>query len=85
MLFQRFLAVMVLVLPGLAGTYGWILMKDVWFASLDPNILFAWPLFLFGLFLFVFGIAFLGGWILFRDRKRNYVQPKFREKKKKTE
>jgi hypothetical protein len=84
MLFQRFLAVMVLVLPGFAGTYGWILMKDVWFASLDPNIPFAWPHFLFGLFLFIFGIAFIGGWILFRDRKRNYVQPKFREKKKNT-
>jgi hypothetical protein len=27
-------------------------------------------------------MTFLGGWILARDRKRNYVGPRFKEKQK---
>lgn len=27
-------------------------------------------------------MSFLGGWILTRDRKKNYVGPRFREKQK---
>jgi hypothetical protein len=84
MAFQRFLAVMVLVIPGIAGTYGWILMKDTIFNALDPNVPMNWLVFFGGLILFLFGIAFIGGWIFFRDRKRNYVHPRFMEKKKKS-
>lgn len=84
MTFQRLIAILIIVIPGVAGTYGWILMKEAIIASLGPNIDFSWVRFLLGLVLFIFGVAFIGGWMLFRDRKRNYVQPMFREKKKKT-
>jgi hypothetical protein len=84
MAFQRLIAVLILVIPGVAGTYGWILMKETIIDSMGPEIAFSWLRFLLGLILFLFGVAFIGGWMFFRDRKRNYVQPKFREKRKKT-
>ena len=60
-------------------------MKDAVFLYIavhgDDNVAnpaFGWLSFLGGLALFVIGIGFLGGWILFRDRKRNYVGPRFK-------
>ncbi|UUZ79540.1 DUF2627 domain-containing protein [Paenibacillus sp. P26] len=82
---SRFIAILLLVIPGLAATYGFLAMKDAWFAQFDhtvpdPHIL--WGKLLWGSLLFAAGIAFLGGWIFFRDRKRNYVAPRFRKKRK---
>lgn len=85
----RFIAVLLLVIPGAAATYGFLKMKDAVFtyfsgfgdetSSIMP--VFAWGPFLLGLILFLAGIGFIGGWIFFRDRKRNYVSPRFRTKK----
>ncbi len=87
--FARFIAVILLVIPGIAATYGFLLMKDAlfnWFAQFGNEEQlaydFQWLMFLSGLLLFALGVAFIGGWILFRDRKRNYVAPRFKEKKK---
>ena len=82
---QRFIAIMLLVIPGFFATYGFLAMKDAWFAQFgspetNPHIL--WGKFVIGLILFVAGVAFIGGWIFYRDRKRNYVAPRFRAKKK---
>jgi hypothetical protein len=41
-----------------------------------------WGKLLLGLILFAAGVAFIGGWIFFRDRKRNYVAPRFKAKRK---
>ena len=89
-IFARFIAVMLLVIPGLAATYGFLLMKDAlfdWFAQFGSDhpgtIDFQWLMFLAGFVLFGIGIAFIGGWIFFRDRKRNYVAPRFKEKRPK--
>lgn len=79
--FSRFIAVLLLVIPGWAATYGFLLMKNAVFASFGPGA-FPWLSFLAGLLLFILGVAFIGGWIFYRDRKRNYVAPRFREKKK---
>lgn len=79
--FSRFVAVLLLVIPGWAATYGFLLMKDAVFESFGPGTL-PWLKFVGGLALFVLGVAFIGGWIFYRDRKRNYVAPRFREKKK---
>ncbi|MED4601606.1 DUF2627 domain-containing protein [Paenibacillus validus] len=84
--FQRFIAILLLVIPGFMATYGFLAMKDAWFAQFDVNdgdagILW-WKLAL-GFILFGLGVAFIGGWIFFRDRKRNYVAPRFRQKRKK--
>ncbi|MCZ8520623.1 MULTISPECIES: DUF2627 family protein [Paenibacillus] len=84
--FYRFIAILMLVIPGLMATYGFLAIKDAWFAQFDaaaadPGIL--WGKLLFGLLLFAAGVAFIGGWIFFRDRKRNYVAPRFRANKRK--
>jgi len=82
--FMRFVAIMLLVIPGLTATYGFLLMKDAFFAQFEPDIgSMLWGKFIIGLVLLLVGIYFLGGWILFRDRKRNYVVPRFKEKRKK--
>jgi len=83
---QRLLAVLLLVIPGIAATYGFLAMKDAWFAQFGPpeqNPRILWSQFAVGFVLFVAGVAFVGGWIFFRDRKRNYVAPRFKQKKNK--
>lgn len=85
---QRFVAVLLLLIPGFLATYGFLSMKNAWFAQFgapetDPHV--QWGKLLVGLILFLIGVAFIGGWIFFRDRKRNYVAPRFRQKKKNRE
>ncbi|REE70611.1 uncharacterized protein DUF2627 [Paenibacillus taihuensis] len=84
----RFIAVLLLVIPGLGATYGFLLMKDAifhYFSSFGDETVttrhFEWWMFLGGLVLFLIGVAFIGGWTFYRDRKRNYVAPKFRQKR----
>lgn len=82
---QRFIAILLLIIPGLAATYGFLAMKDAWFAQFGPedsNPHILWGKMVLGFVLFAAGVAFIGGWIFFRDRKRNYVAPRFRAKKR---
>ncbi|HEX7056092.1 MAG TPA: DUF2627 domain-containing protein [Bacilli bacterium] len=67
----RMIAVLLLVIPGAAATYGFLLMKDAVFAAFGPPR-FPFLRFLAGLLLFAGGVAFIAGWVNFRDRKRNY-------------
>lgn len=79
---KRFVAILLLLIPGFAATYGFLAMKNAWFAQFEaPGSGIAWLKFAVGFVLFVAGIAFVGGWIFFRDRKRNYVAPRFRQKR----
>jgi hypothetical protein len=85
MFVSRFVAAMLLVIPGFAATYGFLAMKDAFFAQFGPkegNPHMLWGKFAFGLVLFIIGVAFIGGWIFFRDRKRNYVAPRFKAKRR---
>ncbi|MCS7461606.1 DUF2627 domain-containing protein [Paenibacillus doosanensis] len=85
-MFFRFVAVMLLVIPGVMATYGFLAMKDAWFAQFGPleaNPHVLWGKLALGLVLFLCGVAFIGGWIFFRDRKRNYVAPRFKAKRPK--
>ncbi len=83
----RLLAIMLLVIPGWIATAGFLKIKNAgfaWFASLDPTQQkqpFPWWETIWGLVMFLGGIAFIAGWIFYRDRKHNYVAPRFREKK----
>lgn len=79
--FERLLAIILLVVPGVLATYGFLWMKDAVFINFTPAG-FPWIKFIGGLLAFSVGVAFIAGWIFFRDRKRNYVAPRFREKKK---
>jgi hypothetical protein len=79
--FQRLIAITLLIIPGALATFGFLWMKDALFVQFTPAG-FPWLKFLGGLVSFSAGVAFIAGWIFYRDRKRNYVAPRFREKKK---
>ncbi|MBD2847309.1 DUF2627 domain-containing protein [Paenibacillus sp. IB182496] len=84
----RFIAVLLLVIPGLAAAYGFLALKEVFFSYFsdfgndETTPQFMWGKFIIGALFFLAGVGFIGGWIFFRDRKRNYVAPRFKEKKK---
>ena len=85
MLVSRIIAVLLLVIPGVMATYGFMLAKNALFDYIgkgDSPVGFAWSLFLLGLLLFLLGVGFIGGWVFFRDRKRNYVAPRYKAKRK---
>jgi threonine/homoserine/homoserine lactone efflux protein len=82
---KRFIAALLLVIPGIIATYGFLAMKDAFFAQFgapetNPHIL--WGKMILGFFLFAIGVGFIGGWTFFRDRKRNYLAPRFKAKRK---
>lgn len=81
----RFIAILLLVIPGISATYGFLKMKNVLFAYFaelgQKNPSFDFLHFALGFLFFIFGVGFIGGWIFFRDRKRNYVAPRFRAKR----
>lgn len=87
LILQRLIAILLLVIPGIGAAYGFLLMKDALFdyfadmgdVSITPS--FAWGWFILGAFLFLIGIAFIGGWVFYRDRKRNYLSPRFLPKR----
>lgn len=82
--FSRFVAILLLVIPGVIATYGFLAMKDAFFAQFDSEEAhMLWGKFILGFILFIAGVAFLAGWIFFRDRKRNYVAPRFKAKRRK--
>jgi hypothetical protein len=79
---SKLIAVLLLVVPGLLATYGFLAMKDAIFAQFDSGLGFLWGKFVIGFICFAAGTAFIGGWTFYRDRKRNYVAPRFKAKRK---
>lgn len=79
---QRFAAALLLVVPGVAAAYGFLAMKDSFFHQFEPGEYFHWGKFIAGFILFGLGSAFIGGWTFYRDRKRGYLAPRFKEKRK---
>lgn len=84
----RLIAVLLLVIPGFAATYGFLEIKNAIFdyvaAHGDDEIIkptFGWLKLIKGLIFFGCGAGFIGGWIFYRDKKRNYVAPRFRKKR----
>ncbi len=76
---QRFIALMILVLPGFLAGYGIKLMRDIFFNILHSPFPSLWLQFVAGLVLMISGVGFIAGFILFRDRKNNKVAPRFRK------
>ncbi|AMA73692.1 MULTISPECIES: DUF2627 domain-containing protein [Aneurinibacillus] len=81
-MFLRFVAVFIVyIIPGAVAAYGFKMMRDTLYLYFDPAIhTFLIGKFMLGFVLFVLGIAFIGGFILHTDRKKNLVQPRFRKK-----
>ncbi|AEV19978.1 MULTISPECIES: DUF2627 domain-containing protein [Geobacillus] len=78
----RMIALLILVIPGLGAALGIKWMRDALFGINGPLFSALWLQFLAGLALFAAGLAFLGGFLLHRDRKRNKVQARFQRKRK---
>lgn len=76
---QRLIALTILLIPGFIAALGIKLMRDMFFGIAQPPFSILWLQFLVGLLLFLFGLGFVGGFILHRDRKRNKVQPRFKK------
>nr|WP_027417329.1 DUF2627 domain-containing protein [Aneurinibacillus terranovensis] len=78
----RFLAVMIVyVIPGAIAVFGFKMMRDTVFLYFDPTIHhFMAGRFFAALAMFLFGLCFIAGYILHKDRKKNRVQSRFQKK-----
>lgn len=76
----KYIALAILVIPGIVAVVGVKLIRDTLFNALDQPFPYLWIQFGSGLLMTASGIAFVGGWIFYRDRKRHYVAQKFRRK-----
>ena len=72
---SSFFALLILVIPGAMAVYGWTMMRDAIFSTFGES--FEWLHFILGLFLFIISLAFVGGFIFYRDKKRKKVQKRF--------
>ncbi|MBU8907749.1 DUF2627 domain-containing protein [Desertibacillus haloalkaliphilus] len=77
---MRFIALLVLLIPGFIAGFGIKLMRDVFFNILHVPFPALWLQFFAGLIAFVLGLGFVGGFIFYRDRKNNKVAPKYQKK-----
>ncbi|WP_163969948.1 DUF2627 domain-containing protein [Oceanobacillus halotolerans] len=68
----RIIAVLALVIPGIISAFGIKLMRDAMFQDIYPIFFHVVVQFIFGLVFFIGGIAFIGGFIIYRDRKNAY-------------
>ncbi|MCY8575105.1 DUF2627 domain-containing protein [Bacillus haynesii] len=76
----RMIALLVLLIPGGLAALGIKLMRDTVFGVLMSPFQILWLQGLAGFICFGGGLYLLGGFILYRDRKRNQVSPRFRKK-----
>lgn len=74
----RIIAVLLLFIPGVLAAFGIKLMRDALFSDFYAILFNVEIQFIIGLVLFVAGLAFVGGFVVHRDRKKNLVKPKKR-------
>jgi len=67
---QRLIAVLIIAIPGVIATYGWTIMRDVIFTNFGSEHPFEIWKFIGGLILFAGGLAFIGGWYIRRERRK---------------
>ncbi|HLO12249.1 MAG TPA: DUF2627 domain-containing protein [Pseudoneobacillus sp.] len=78
----RIIALLILVVPGFFAAVGIKFMRDMLFGILHSPFPFLWLQFISGFILFIVGLGFVAGFIFHRDRKRNKVQSRFQQTKK---
>ncbi|QHZ47596.1 MULTISPECIES: DUF2627 domain-containing protein [unclassified Bacillus (in: firmicutes)] len=76
----RLIALLILLIPGALAAAGIKLMRDTVFGVLIDPFQILWLQGLTGMICFAGGLYLLGGFIFYRDRKRNQVSPRFRKK-----
>ncbi|MYL41882.1 MULTISPECIES: DUF2627 domain-containing protein [Virgibacillus] len=76
---MRIIAALLLFIPGIISAIGIKLMRDSLFASFYPIFFHTSIQFIIGLILFLAGIAFIGGFIIYRDRKRQRTREEIKK------
>ncbi|XVY16070.1 DUF2627 domain-containing protein [Bacillus subtilis] len=77
---SRLLALLILVIPGAISALGIKLMRDTLFGHTIKPFSALCLQGLSGFIFFGIGLYVLAGFILYRDRKRNQVSPRFRKR-----
>jgi len=75
----RLIAFLMIIIPVGLAAIGVKLIRDSLFDIIHPLFPWIWLQFAVGTIFFVIGIGFIGGWIVSRDRKRNYNYKKIRK------
>lgn len=70
----RFIAVLVLFIPGIIGAFGIKLMRDALFSEVYSILYNETIQFIVGLILFIGGLSFVAGFIFHRDKKRQRIK-----------
>lgn len=70
----RFIAVLLIFIPGVIGAYGIKLMRDALFSEVYSLLVNETIQFIVGFILFIVGFGFIGGFIFHRDKKRNKLK-----------
>lgn len=81
----RFIALLLIVIPIGLAVIGVKIMRDTVFNIVNPPFPWLWLQFVTGLTFFIAGIGFIGGWVVYRDRKRNYNYKKMRERQRQSQ
>ncbi|HLQ73769.1 MAG TPA: DUF2627 family protein [Bacillota bacterium] len=72
----RLIAIGILLIPGIIAAFGIKLMRDSLFSEYYSILLNVEIQFIVGLLLFILGLAFISGFIVYRDRKKNKITRK---------
>lgn len=75
---MRLIALLILVIPGIVAVYGIKLIRDALFGEFHPIFFHMALQGIVGVIFVVGGLAFIGGFILHRDRKRNLTKGRFK-------
>lgn len=70
----RIIAVIILFIPGIIGAFGIKLMRDALFSDFYPVFFHIVIQFVVGFIMFVAGLAFIGGFLYNRDKKKHLIQ-----------
>lgn len=77
---SRIFAVIVMFTPGVIGAFGIKLMRDAVFAEVSPILFNEIIQFIIGFIMFAIGLAFIGGFIYHRDKKKELVKERNKSK-----
>ncbi|HJG33007.1 Protein of unknown function [Jeotgalicoccus aerolatus] len=73
----KIIALIILVIPGIIAGVGIKLMRDSMFGIVIDPFTYTALQFFIGLLMTVFGIWFIGGYLLYRERKNKRAQERF--------
>lgn len=76
----RIVAAILLFTPGIIGAIGIKLMRDALFTEVSAYLFNETIQFIIGLIMFIGGLAFIGGFIYHRDKKRQLVKSQNKKK-----